>query len=99
MVMSKLPLKLTENDTGKMILNSQNVAKRHGGILGLCSYVNAHPYDIPIFLPTIVSFLCKYVNDPEPILVNIFVNKIPFIKCVFTVTHVNSNSITLLRYN
>jgi len=71
MVMSKMPVKLVDSDTGKMMVSSQNFSKRHGGVLGLCSYVNAHPYDIPLFLPSVISFLCKFVNEPEPISVSL----------------------------
>ena len=69
MVMSKMPSKTIDSETGKTIMISQNLAKRHGGILGLCSYVNAHSFDVPIFMPFVISFLCKYINEPEPILV------------------------------
>jgi hypothetical protein len=71
MVMSKMPVKLVDTETGKMMVSSQNLAKRHGGVLGLCSYINAHPYDIPVFLPTVISFLCKLVNESDPISVSL----------------------------
>lgn len=71
MVLSKMSVKLFDIDTGKKMVNSQNLAKKHGGVLGLCSYVNAHPYDVPFFLPSVISFLCKFVNEPEPISVSL----------------------------
>ena len=51
------------------MINQPNLIKRHGGILGLCSLVNASPYDIPSYLPDVVTYLCQFTNDPEPIMV------------------------------
>lgn len=43
------------------------IIKRHAGVLGLCSYVDAHPYDVPDVLPEVLMLLSDHVNDPPPI--------------------------------
>ncbi|XP_012258033.2 proteasome activator complex subunit 4B-like [Athalia rosae] len=40
---------------------------RHAGVLGLCAFINAHPYDVPMFLPPIFEELGPHLNDPQPI--------------------------------
>lgn len=40
---------------------------RHAGILGLCSFISAYPYEIPEFLPLIFDQLAIHLNDPQPI--------------------------------
>lgn len=57
-------------DIDKIVINKQNLVKRHSGVLGLCSIVNSSPYDLPAYLPDIVSYLCEFINDPQPIQVN-----------------------------
>lgn len=52
---------------GKVVINTQNLIKRHGGILGLCSLVSSSPYEIPDYLPDIVTYLCAFINDTAPI--------------------------------
>ncbi|KAK7788859.1 hypothetical protein R5R35_013064 [Gryllus longicercus] len=39
----------------------------HAAILGLCSFINAHPYDIPDFVPDLFTILQKHINDSRPI--------------------------------
>ena len=29
--------------------------------------VNASPYDVPDHLPEVITYICHFVNDPEPI--------------------------------
>jgi len=41
--------------------------KRHGGVLGLCAIVSSSPYEIPPYLPDVLTYLCAFVNDPAPI--------------------------------
>ncbi len=53
-----------------MVINTLNLIKRHGGILGLCSIVSSCPYDVPCYLPEAVTYLCQFINDPVPIQVN-----------------------------
>lgn len=48
------------------------IVKRHAGILGLCAFVDAFPYDVPDFLPDILVRLGNHLNDPQPIPVRLF---------------------------
>lgn len=43
------------------------IIKRHAGVLGLCAYVQAYPYDVPELMPQILMDLSSHVNDPQPI--------------------------------
>lgn len=43
------------------------VRLRHSGILGMCAFVNAYPYDVPDFVPGVFLKLGEHLNDPEPI--------------------------------
>jgi proteasome activator subunit 4 len=65
--LSKIKAKTKDATTNKMVLNMGNLIKRHGGVLGLCSIVNSCPYDVPDYLPEIVTYLCEYTNDPAVI--------------------------------
>ncbi|KAG7204017.1 hypothetical protein KM043_001879 [Ampulex compressa] len=47
--------------------NAEAVRIRHAGVLGLCAFVQAHPYDVPKYLPHIFEYLSLNLNDPEPI--------------------------------
>ena len=49
------------------ILDCVELATYHSGILGLCSIVEAHPYDIPKYLPGLLMELAKHLHDPQPI--------------------------------
>lgn len=40
---------------------------RHGGVLGLCAFISAYPYDIPDFVPDVFEHLGAHLNDPQPI--------------------------------
>ncbi|XP_063231181.1 proteasome activator complex subunit 4-like isoform X2 [Bacillus rossius redtenbacheri] len=40
---------------------------RHAGILGLCAFINAYPYDVPEFILDIFLVLGEHLNDPQPI--------------------------------
>ncbi|XP_046617317.1 proteasome activator complex subunit 4-like [Neodiprion virginianus] len=44
-----------------------SIRVRHAGVLGLCAFINAHPYDVPPFLPSIFEELGPHLNDPQPI--------------------------------
>jgi len=44
---------------------------RHAGVLGLCAFVDAYPYDVPEFLPDILVCLGDHLNDPQPIPVTV----------------------------
>ena len=37
----------------------------YSGILGLCAFVEAFPYDVPSFLPGVLMELSTHLNDPQ----------------------------------
>ncbi|RLU16905.1 hypothetical protein DMN91_010974 [Ooceraea biroi] len=39
----------------------------HAGVLGLCAFIRAHPYDVPKYVPPIFEHLGLHMNDPQPI--------------------------------
>ncbi|KYB26764.1 proteasome activator complex subunit 4 [Tribolium castaneum] len=48
-------------------LNLSTLRFRHAGVLGLCAFINSHPYDVPDFLPDVFGQLGPHLNDPQPI--------------------------------
>ncbi|XP_058802846.1 proteasome activator complex subunit 4A-like [Phymastichus coffea] len=40
---------------------------RHAGVLGMCAFIQAHPYDVPEIIPPIFEHLSNHLTDPEPI--------------------------------
>ncbi|CAD7093813.1 unnamed protein product [Hermetia illucens] len=40
---------------------------RHTGVLGLCAFISAYPYDVPDFVPDVFEYLGAHLNDPQPI--------------------------------
>ena len=69
--MCKIAARKKDKTLGKMVINTANLIKRHSGILGLCAIVNSCPYDIPPYLPEVVTYLCQFIDDPVPIQVKI----------------------------
>lgn len=59
------------------------IVKRHAGILGLCAFVNAHPYDVPEFLPDILVLLGDHLNDPQPIPVIVYYLLYVYLSTIF----------------
>ncbi|KAJ8979647.1 hypothetical protein NQ317_001354 [Molorchus minor] len=57
----------TQNINQKENVSNGSIRFRHAGILGLCAFVNAHPYDVPDFLPDIFEQIRPHLNDPQPI--------------------------------
>lgn len=58
------------SETTSLISETQEaeaVRVRHMGVLGLCSFISAYPYDIPDFIPDIFEHLGAHLNDPQPI--------------------------------
>jgi len=45
----------------------QDKLNHHSGVLGLCAFVEAFPYDVPEFVPPILMELSTHLNDPQPI--------------------------------
>ncbi|KAG0049518.1 hypothetical protein BGZ83_005704 [Gryganskiella cystojenkinii] len=46
---------------------SEALIKRHAGVLGLSSLVEAFPYDVPEWMPQVLVFLSGYFSDPPPV--------------------------------
>lgn len=70
--LANIDIKVKDMETGKIYIDQSHMAKKHGGILGLCSLVNASPYEVPDFIPDVIAFLCQFVNSPSPIQVIFF---------------------------
>lgn len=64
-------LNCSKDDNRKKNLNCDALRIRHAAIIGMCAYVQAHPYDIPKYLPPIFEDLSPHMNDPEPIPVSV----------------------------
>uniref|UniRef100_A0A0K2T807 Proteasome activator complex subunit 4 n=1 Tax=Lepeophtheirus salmonis TaxID=72036 RepID=A0A0K2T807_LEPSM len=45
----------------------EKLAEFHSGILGLCSFVEAYPYEVPEFVPDILIELETHLHDPTPV--------------------------------
>jgi proteasome activator subunit 4 len=75
--LSRTKIKSKDNE-GKLILNTQNLVKRHGGLLGLCAIASSSPYEVPSYLPDIITYLCAFINDTAPIQV-IFLNNLKYL--------------------
>ncbi|KAG0021330.1 hypothetical protein BGZ82_011351 [Podila clonocystis] len=46
---------------------SEALVKRHGGVLGLSSLLEAFPYDVPKWMPEVMVYLAQFFSDPPPI--------------------------------
>ncbi|KAL7039640.1 hypothetical protein ACKWTF_000055 [Chironomus riparius] len=44
-----------------------NIRVRHSGVLGLCAFISAFPYEIPSFVPNVFEILHRHLDDPQPI--------------------------------
>lgn len=49
----------------------ESVRRRHMGVLGLCAFISAYPYEIPDFVPDVFEHLGAHLNDPQPIPVSL----------------------------
>lgn len=56
---------------------NSSIRIRHCGVLGLCAFVTAYPYDIPEFVPNVFEIISKHMNDPQPIPVSLQIFNIP----------------------
>ena len=43
------------------------MVRRHGAILGLCSFINAFPHTVPTIIPGLLSFLGRFLHCKQPI--------------------------------
>jgi proteasome activator subunit 4 len=69
---SKIRSKMTRSKKNKFqkvqkTEDKVQLANFHAGILGLCAFVEAYPYDVPEFVPDILIELEKHLHDPQPI--------------------------------
>ncbi|KAF9918681.1 hypothetical protein BX616_006764 [Lobosporangium transversale] len=46
---------------------AEAIVRRHAGVLGLSSLLEAFPYDVPNWMPEAMVFLSGYFSDPPPI--------------------------------
>lgn len=61
--MSNLEVKVKDSETGKVLIDQNNLARKHGGVLGICALVDSFPYEVPEFVPDLIAFLCQYVSN------------------------------------
>jgi len=54
------PISKKKNSPGSI---TDNLVERHGGVLGLCAVIGSSPYDIPYWMPELLSLLSSYSND------------------------------------
>ena len=66
---SKVRTKMTRKNKNKFTKEDikSKLGEYHSGILGLCSIVEAYPYDVPEFLPDVLMELSRHLHDPQPI--------------------------------
>lgn len=69
--LSNIDIKVKDSETGKVLIDQNNLARKHGGILGICALVNSCPYEVPDYVPDLIAFLCQFVNSPAPIQVRL----------------------------
>jgi len=66
---AKAKTKLSHSKGKEIIF--ERLCIRHGGVIGLCAFVSAFPYDIPDYVPDLLSLLGSHLNDYHPIPVSI----------------------------
>ncbi|CAF2134732.1 unnamed protein product [Rotaria magnacalcarata] len=49
----------------KKVISTNDIIKRHAGVLGLCAIVLSNPYDIPMYVPDVLMLLCEHPHDPH----------------------------------
>ncbi|XP_017877825.1 proteasome activator complex subunit 4A-like [Ceratina calcarata] len=64
---TKLYKKDRSKNGGQNSLKTDALRIRHAAIIGMCAFVQAHPYDIPKYIPPIFEYLSPHMNDPQPI--------------------------------
>lgn len=57
----------SNNNGSNETQEAESVRIRHMGVLGLCAFISAYPYDIPDFVPDVFEHLGAHLNDPQPI--------------------------------
>ena len=56
-----------EENGGLTVPAGESLVQLHSGILGICAFVEAFPYDVPEFVPPILMELSTHLNDPQPV--------------------------------
>ncbi|XP_003702630.2 proteasome activator complex subunit 4A [Megachile rotundata] len=51
----------------KRILKTDAIRIRHAAVIGMCAFIQAHPYDVPKHIPPIFEHLSPHITDPQPI--------------------------------
>lgn len=69
----------SNNNGSSETQEAESVRIRHMGVLGLCAFISAYPYDIPDFVPDVFEHLGAHLNDPQPIPVRFFQPIIQFV--------------------
>lgn len=71
--------------------NANSIRIRHCGVLGLCAFITAYPYDIPDFVPNVFEIISNHLNDPQPIPVRLDIQRSVFIvNPILTVFHLQT---------
>lgn len=80
---------VNRTEMGNVIIETQeaeSVRMRHMGVLGLCAFISAYPYDIPDFVPDVFEHLGAHLNDPQPIpVIRINISIFFFWSCVIKI--------------
>jgi hypothetical protein len=69
--LSRTPINKKRRQNKNEELDAQsknNLIKRHGGVLGLSAIILSNPYDVPEWMPSLLSILgLEHSSDPSPI--------------------------------
>lgn len=71
--------KTLARNSGGVSVDPESIRTRHMGVLGLCAFISAYPYDIPDFVPDVFEYLGAHLNDPQPIPVSLFSSELIFL--------------------
>ena len=56
-----------KRDRELLVEDKNRLVQVHSGVLGLCAYVQAFPFEVPEAVPAILVELEGHLNDPQPI--------------------------------
>lgn len=62
---------------------NSSIRIRHCGVLGLCAFITAYPYEIPDFVPNVFEIISRHMNDPQPIPVSLLIKFLSLINYLF----------------
>lgn len=75
----------------RRIKKRDDLRLRHAGVLGLCAFIRAHPYDVPKYVPSVFEHLGLHLNDPQPIPVRLWRNEVKTITGFYRERAINRN--------